>query len=149
MAYIAGARYGKGSYKREGLAYASRREVREQPQVSFSSRERIKSEGLSRDLAEGLIRSMEQHGLAIHPDKPVREKIVRNRKEWVPAVLRYNAIPAKILLEVCNLANPEDRELLQTRAFRQRVAEAITQGLIDYYGSDPGPQGQWATTAAR
>ena len=43
--------------------------------------------------------------LLIHPDKPIRDKIVRRRRSWVPAVLRYNAIPAQLLLEVCNLAN--------------------------------------------
>jgi N-acetylmuramoyl-L-alanine amidase len=49
-------------------------------------------------------------------------------------VLRYNQVPAKALLEVCNLANDEDRRLLQTRTFRQRVAEAIVRGLLAYYG---------------
>ena len=43
----------------------------------------------------------------------------------MPAVLRYNAVPTAVLLEVCNLANPEDRRLIETREFRQRVAEAI------------------------
>ncbi|MFQ5524899.1 MAG: N-acetylmuramoyl-L-alanine amidase [Thermoanaerobaculia bacterium] len=149
MAYIPGARYGKGAYGREGLAYASRREVREQPKVNFSSKQRVKSEGLSRDLAEHLIDAFDSSGLAIHPDKPVREKVVRNRREWVPAVLRYNAVPAKVLLEICNLSNPEDRALLQTRAFREHVAEAIVEGIVAYYGDDAATEAPWASTTAR
>jgi len=50
-------------------------------------------------------------------------------------------VPAKMLLEVCNLANTEDRRLLQTREFRQQIAEAIVAGIVDYYGdgaSGPG-----------
>jgi N-acetylmuramoyl-L-alanine amidase len=52
----------------------------------------------------------------------------------VPAVLRYNAVPAKLLLEVCNLANEHDRKLLRTRVFRERVAEAIVAGVLSYFG---------------
>ena len=65
--------------------------------------------------------------------------MIRKRREWVPAVLRYNAVPAKVLLEVCNLANREDRRLIQTREFRQQVAEAIVAGLVGYYGEQRPP----------
>ena len=109
----------------------------------------VKSEGLSRDLAESLIAAFDAHGLAIHPDKPVREKIVREHSEWLPAVLRYNAVPSKVLLEICNLSNPEDRELIQTRTFRQSVAEAIVGGLIAYYGAAQPPESLWVSTTAR
>lgn len=149
MAYIPGARFGKGSYGREGLVYASRREVREQPRVTFSNRDLVRSEGLSRDLAESLIDAFGARGLAVHPDKPVREKIVRQHREWLPAVLRYNAVPSKVLLEICNLANAEDRELLQTRAFRQKVAESIVDGIIAYYGDTRAPESLWAAATAR
>ena len=64
----------------------------------------------------------------------MRDHIIRNRSEWVPAVLRYNSVPAKMLLEVCNLNNDLDRRLLQTRAYRQRVAGAVLAGLLAYYG---------------
>jgi N-acetylmuramoyl-L-alanine amidase len=49
-------------------------------------------------------------------------------------VLRYNSVPSKMLLEVCNLNNDLDRKLLQTRAYRQHVAEAVLKGLLAYYG---------------
>jgi N-acetylmuramoyl-L-alanine amidase len=136
MAYIPAARMRGDSFGKSGPAYTSRKEVQEAPRVSFPWDQRIKSEGLSRELAKQMIASFEDNKLAVHPFKPVREKIIRNGSEWVPAVLRYNTVPAKILLEVCNLANTEDRRLLQTRAYRQKVAEAIVRGLTAYYGRD-------------
>jgi N-acetylmuramoyl-L-alanine amidase len=138
MAYVPGARYRQGSYGKSGAVYASREEVREKPSVSFSYNARVKSEGLSRELAERVMASFEAKGLAVHDDKPIRDRVVRSRRAWVPAVLRYNEVPAQFLLEVCNLANSQDYELLQTRDFRQRVAESIVAGIADYYG-EPQP----------
>ncbi|MEJ2086131.1 MAG: N-acetylmuramoyl-L-alanine amidase [Acidobacteriota bacterium] len=138
MAYIPGAEYRAGSYGKSGSVYASRQEVRENPRVSYSSRERVESEGLSRDLAGHILASFGDRNLAIHPDKPIREKIIRSRRAWVPAVLRYNAVPSKVLVEVCNLANQDDRQLIQTQVFRQKVADAITDGILAYYGQAEG-----------
>ena len=139
MAYIPSAQLRGGEYGKSGAVYAARREYRERPRVSFSRRALLKSEGQSRELARQLVTAFEAAGLAVHPDKPVRRQIVRRRRPWVPAVLRYNAVPTAVLLEVCNLANPEDRRLIQTRAFRQHVAEAIAAGVLDYFGFDAEP----------
>jgi N-acetylmuramoyl-L-alanine amidase len=54
----------------------------------------------------------------------------------VPAILRYNRSPARVLVEVCNLNNPDDRRLLRTRDYREKVAEALVEALIDFYGGD-------------
>jgi N-acetylmuramoyl-L-alanine amidase len=134
MAYIPAARMRDESYGKSGSAYAARKEFRESPKVSFPWEQRVKSEGLSRSLAKQIVTAFETRGLAVHPFQPVRDKIIRDQKEWVPAVLRYNTVPAKMLLEVCNLNNPEDRRLLQTRNYRQQVAEAIVKGVLGYYG---------------
>jgi N-acetylmuramoyl-L-alanine amidase len=136
MAYIPAAEKLDGRYGKSGAVYTSRKEVQESPQVSFPREQRVESEGLSRELAKEVIAAFHAGGLQVHPFKPVRDRIIRNKSEWVPAVLRYNAVPAKMLLEVCNLANEEDRRLVQTRAYRQRVSEAIVQGLLAYYGKD-------------
>jgi N-acetylmuramoyl-L-alanine amidase len=122
-----------GAMKKSGAVFTSRKEVREQPSVSFSAKQRQRSEGLSRDFAEKIIGELRERELGIHPFKPVRDRIFRGRRGWVPAVLRYNAIPAKMLLEVCNLANGPDRELLATRAFRERMAEAVVAGIRGYF----------------
>lgn len=123
-----------GTYGKQGSVFTSRREVREQPTVSYSLRERQKSEGRSRTLAERLIAGFQRRDLAVHPFQPVRDRIFRGRRAWVPAVLRYNAVPARALLEVCNLANDADRKLLQTLAFRDTIAEAVVDGILAYFG---------------
>lgn len=122
-----------GPFRKSGAAFSSRKEYREQPSVSFSAGELQRGEGLSRDLAEKVIASVKRAGLEVHPFKPVRDRIYRGRRAWVPAVLRYNRIPARMLFEVLNLANPEDRKLLTTRAFRERAAEALVSGIVAYF----------------
>ena len=134
MVYVPDAGLRAGTAGRSGSVYKARKEYRESPRVSFSSKNRVQSEGLSRDLADDLLRAFRRKGLEIHKDKPIREKIIRRRKQYVPAVLRYNAVPAKVLLELCNLSNEQDRKLLQTREQRQKMAEAIVDGLLSYYG---------------
>ncbi len=139
MFYIPAASLTRGEYGKSGSVYSSRREVKEKPRVSYSWKERTRSEGLSRQLAVKLLDAFKRHGVAIHREKPIRDRIIRCRRcrPWVPAVVRYNAVPAKLLLEVCNLNNSEDRRLMQTRKFRQRVAQAIVDGILAYYGQTP------------
>lgn len=150
MAYIPAASMRKGTFRKTGGSYRERREWREQPTVSFSWKQRVESEGLSRQFAEDVIEALARRKVAIHPYKPVREKIVRSRSEYVPAVLRYNEVPAKMLLEVCNLANPQDRKLLQTRAFRESVAEAVVEAILRYYGQgQSSPEGEAVVAAAK
>ncbi len=137
-AYIPDTAGTEGSFRKSGEVFSARAEVRERPEVRFSLKERQRSEGLSRELAERIIAEFRQASLDVHPFKPVRDRIYRGRRAWVPAVLRYNAVPAKLLLEVCNLANPADRKLLQTREFRERIAQAVVRGLLAYFGSRSG-----------
>ncbi len=147
MIYIPAAEYRTGSFGKSGQVYSARREVRERPSVSYSSRERIQSEGLSRDLAGHILDAFRVSNLAVHPDRPVREKIIRGRRQYVPAVIRFNAVPAKVLIEVCNLANSTDRNLMQTREFRQRVAESIVRGILGYYGQTEAATGPLVAVA--
>jgi len=139
MVYVPSANLTGGRSSRGGEIYTARAEVREQPAVEFTLRQRQQSEGLSREMANRTIAAFRRLSLPVHPYKPVRERIIRHRGEFVPAVLRYNSIPAKMLVEVCNLANEEDRRLIQTRAFRQQVAEAVVMGIVSYYGEDEEP----------
>jgi N-acetylmuramoyl-L-alanine amidase len=133
MAYIPGQRYVTGSYEKSEQVYLARAEVRESPVVRHSEKESLTAEGLSRDLAESIIDAFDADGLKVHPFNPVRDNVVRNGREWVPAVIRYNLIPTRLLLEICNLGNDRDRALMKTKKYRQRVAEAIYQGLVNYY----------------
>jgi N-acetylmuramoyl-L-alanine amidase len=139
MIYVPAASLTGGRSSRGEAVYLARQEVRDYPHVELSWRERTESEGLSRQMADATIAAFRARGLPVHPYKPVRERIIRKRSEFVPAVLRYNAIPAKMLVEVCNLANDEDRRLIQTRRFRQQVAEAVVDGILAYYGESQRP----------
>jgi len=146
MIYVPAASLRRGTFGKSGSLYSRRAEVREKPQVSYSFKQRTKSEGLSRQLANKLLSSFRRHDLAIHPENPIRDRIIRRRRSrpFVPAVVRHNAVPAKLLIEVCNLANNEDRRLIQTRAFRQQMATAIVEGILAYYGEDGAPTARTA-----
>ena len=134
MVYIPGEKYLKSSFGKSGELYTARREVRESPRVSFSRRERIKAEGVSRQLAEKIVSAFRSLKLPLHAFQPIRRNVIRGGREWVPAILRYNRIPARVLVEVCNLNNPDDRKLLVSRAYREKVAQAIVAALVEFYG---------------
>jgi N-acetylmuramoyl-L-alanine amidase len=147
MAYIPDAHGEVTRTPFSGVEFARRKEVREQPRSVASRAELQRSAGLSRQFAEELIGAMRDVDLAVHPFKPIRDRIVRGRRPWVPAVLKYNTVPARTLFEVCNLNNPQDRALLQTRAYRQKIAEAVVAALSAYYG--PDSKASTTTLAAR
>ncbi|HPW56050.1 MAG TPA: N-acetylmuramoyl-L-alanine amidase [Thermoanaerobaculaceae bacterium] len=93
--------------------------------AAFNSR----AEALSTQLGEAMVRSAERFGVAVHPYRPVRSSVLRGGSRWVPAVLRYNRVPTSVLVEISNLANEEDRMLLQTARFREKLALALAAGL--------------------
>ncbi|MEO1087267.1 MAG: N-acetylmuramoyl-L-alanine amidase, partial [Acidobacteriota bacterium] len=139
MVYVPATGLTKGAYGKTGSVYTSRSEVREQPRVSFSWKERTRSEGFSRQLAESILGAFKKRGLRVHKEKPIRDRIIRCRRcrAFVPAVIRRNAVPAKVLLEICNMNNAADRKLLRTRAFRQKVAQSLVDAILEYYGQPP------------
>ena len=120
MVYIPGERYVTGAYQKTGDVYLARAEVRESPVVRHSEKESLAAEGLSRDLAESIIDAFETKGLKVHPFNPIRANVVRDGREWVPAVIRYNVVPTRLLLEVCNLGNEKDRKLMTTKHIASR-----------------------------
>jgi N-acetylmuramoyl-L-alanine amidase len=139
MAYIPGQRFVRGSYEKRDAIYLARAEVRERPVVRQSKDDALEAEGLSRGLAESIIGSFARTGLKVHPFNPIRDNVVREGREWVPAIIRYNMVPARLLLEICNLGNKRDRALLKTRKYREQVAEAIYRGVADYYAENAQP----------
>ncbi|HRC88140.1 MAG TPA: N-acetylmuramoyl-L-alanine amidase, partial [Thermoanaerobaculia bacterium] len=84
MVYIPDAQLREGTFSKSGPIFEARREYQEQPQVSFSWASRLKSEGLSRDLAGRVISALGRHDVLVHPEKPVRERIIRRRSQYVP-----------------------------------------------------------------
>lgn len=88
-----------------------------------------RSEALSTQLGDAMVRTAERFGVAVHPYRPVRSSVLRGGSRWVPAVLRYNRAPTAVLVEICNLTNEEDRALVQTARFREKLALALAAGL--------------------
>ena len=140
MAYVPGERFVTGSYQKTEGIYLARAEVRESPVVRHSEKESLAAEGLSRDLAESILDAFDENGLKVHPFNPVRDNVVRGGREWVPAVIRYNLIPTRVLLEICNLGNGKDRALMTTAKYRQRVAETIYRGLVRFFEDRQEPR---------
>jgi len=138
MIYILGARYGSSRISLSGSTYTRRTEVAAYPRLDCYKSARSKSEGLSRGLAEEVLASFRRHGLPVHGYKPVRNHLVRRRRSYAPAVLRNNIIPLKMLIEVCNLRNPDDSRRMADPAYRQTVAEAYVEALSRYFDGKNG-----------
>jgi len=146
MVYVPGAAYRTKTYGSTSKTYRKYEEVREKPTISFSSKQRVRSEAVSRELAAAIVDSFEREGLPIQPHKPVRDKVIRGRAKWVPAVLRGNAVPTKVLVEMVNLSNREDAALLGQARERERIARSIANSLFLHFGESPPSVA--ATTAA-
>ncbi len=134
MIYVPGEEYRRGRYGHRGAVYTRRREVRQEQYVSFTRSERVRSEGLSREFASVLVKTFTESGVPVHPYGPVRERIIRRGRSFVPAVLRCNKVPVQTLIEVNNLSNPGDGRLLLDPVHRQKVADAFVAALQRYYG---------------
>ena len=137
MVYVPGERYLRERYGKTGPAYTAYREVKEQPVVSFNRKERVASEGASTALANGIIAALREAGLPVHSFSPVRTHVIRAGREWVPAVLRYNRVPNRVLVELANLGNEEDRALMKTRVFRDSLAESLASAVVAFFGGPP------------
>lgn len=148
MAYVPGQRFVKGTFQKSGAVYLARAEVKESPVVTHSKEDALYAEGLSTELAESIIGAFGEAGLAVHPFNPVRDNVVRNGREWVPAVIRYNKVPTRVLLEICNIGNADDRKLIQTRKNREEIAAAIHQGIVAHFGARGGGETKGAMTIA-
>jgi N-acetylmuramoyl-L-alanine amidase len=108
-------------------------EYRNHPTIRLGADFKARVEASSRHLAENIISSLEKNQLGIHPYEPVRDRVLRGRRSWVPAVLRFTAAQNAVLLEACNMANPEDRTLLQKAAWREQFARAVVEGMASAF----------------
>jgi N-acetylmuramoyl-L-alanine amidase len=67
---------------------------------------------------------------------PIRNVIRQSGgRAYVPAVLRNNLIPTKVLVEVANMTNPTDQKHLADPKWRQWFAEAFVDALRNHYGN--------------
>jgi len=134
MVYVPGASYRERTYGSTSKTYSRYKEVREKPQVHFSRTERVRSEAVSRKFADRIVESFEQHDLPVQPFQPVRDKVIRGKSRWVPAVIRGNEVPTKVLVEMLNLSNPEDAALMGSAIAREKLATALLESLYSQFG---------------
>ena len=135
MVYLPGASQTGQTHGFSSKAYLRYAEVREKQFVTFSNQERVRSEAVSEKLAREIVAAFRAGGLPIQPYQPVRNRIIRGRSTFVPAVLRGNAVPTKVLVEMVNLSNTGDAALLASAQNRDRLAEALFQALLTHYGA--------------
>ncbi len=137
MVYVPGARWRRARHGVRGATYRRYREYRERPRVTVRRADRRRDEIVSRRLARDLLAGYRAEKLPVHPNRPIRDHVVRRtrrrRSSWVPAVLRGNLVPAKVLLETVNLGNPADARLLADPAGRERIARAVAHGIRSYF----------------
>ncbi len=136
MAYVPSRHLRPRSYRARKRGISRFREYRDHPTVKLSSRFTTRAEASSRRLAGILMRSLRDERLQVHPYSPIRGSVLRGRRRWVPAVLRYSLAQNAVLLECCNLANDQDRRLLLDQRWRERFARAVVRGLARAFGGD-------------
>ncbi len=146
MVYVPGRDYRTDTYGHVGKLY-KRREVEEARYVSFSPKQRTRSEGLSRHFAGRVIDALRGARVPIHAEIPVRDRVIRGRHTYAPAVIRASLVPQSILLEIVNIGNADDAALLVRPEFRQTVARALLDAIEEHYASPRG--GSVAVTTAR
>jgi N-acetylmuramoyl-L-alanine amidase len=137
MAYVPGAGNVGSSHGSKSKTYMSYAEVREKPIVSFTREQLVRSQALSTALAQAVVQAFRQEKLPVQPYQPVRNRILRGRSVFVPAVLRGNEIPTKVLVEMVNLSHPGDAALLGSTAGRERMARALEAALVRQLAGGP------------
>ena len=108
-------------------------EYRNHPTIRLGEEFKARVEASSRHLADNIIKSLGKNEIGIHPYEPVRDRVLRGRRSWVPAVLRFTAAQNAVLLEACNMANPSDRALLQDAEWREQFARAVVEGMASAF----------------
>jgi len=137
MIYVPGVAHRKNEESHTSGIYAQFEEVRQNPVASSTHSQRVQDEALSRSLSASIIRAMRTHNppLKVHSiGNPVRSEIRKSGgKSYLPTVLRNTAIPTKVLVEVANMNNPQDRQHLANPEWRQWFAESFVDALISHY----------------
>ena len=137
MVYVPGAQYRSDPQVSTAGIYGRFEEVRRNANVSTTLEQRRRDEALSRVFATTLLNSMRSNDppLKVHDaGDPIRHVIRQSGgRAYLPAVLRYNVVPTKVLIEVANMTNPQDQQHLSNPKWRQWFAEAFVNALRSHY----------------
>lgn len=137
MIYIPGAKYRRESEEPDGAIYALFKEARGHRAAASTAAERKRDEALSRNFANDIMAALGKKRIRRHLEGDwIRSQIRQDGgRVYVPAVLRNNLIPAKVLIEAANMTNEADCERLADPQWRQSFAEAYVDALKSYFGS--------------
>jgi N-acetylmuramoyl-L-alanine amidase len=136
MVYVPGAQYRMRTYGSSSSEYKMYKEVQEKQHIKFSKSDRLRSEAVSRKYADAIVAGFSKAGLPVQPYQPVRNRIIRGKSIYVPAVLRGNAIPTKVLVEMVNLKNREDAALMASAKERDLLADALYRSLLGHFNEN-------------
>jgi N-acetylmuramoyl-L-alanine amidase len=131
MLYYPDASLRNSSLTKKGSPYDEFAEVRADPTIEIEADKRG-SQDRSYTLAERILAAAPTHAVAVHDQQAIRGRINRGGS-YVPAVIRWNPVPAKLLVEAGNCNNSTDAKNLLSAAYRQQVAETLAAGIHAYY----------------
>lgn len=141
MVYVPGARYRKTETDPiSAQIYRRFNEYNNQPRSKVTTDMLRRDEALSRNFANTLIHSIAHNDppIKVHGsgDEAIRNVIHKTRNtQYVPAVLRNNLIPTKVLVEVANMDNSTDRQRIADPQWRQWYAEAFVTAVKRHFKS--------------
>jgi len=133
MIYVPSRHLRPSSYSAKTRGIDKHQEYREHPTVKLSSTFASRAEASSRYLADEIIASLHRNDLLVHPNKPVRDRVLRGRRSYVPAVLRYSLAQNAVLVECVNMANDADRMNLLDQDWRERFSLALVEGIASAF----------------
>lgn len=134
MVYVPGADYYTGSIKNTENVYLSRKEAKSgRNSVSQTRKDRLRAEGFSLDFADHIRKQCTEAGIPMHSNQPVRKFVVRNKKSWVPAILRYCTVPTRVLIELANLQNSSDVKRIMDPDYRESLARMYVNALKAHF----------------
>ncbi|MCD4749208.1 MAG: N-acetylmuramoyl-L-alanine amidase [Thermoanaerobaculales bacterium] len=133
MVYVPSRHLRPRSYRAETKGIERHQEYREHPTVKLTSEFSSRAEASSRHLAAEILESLRRNEVPVHANKPIRDRILRGRRKWVPAVLRYSLAQNAVLVECVNMANKEDRANLVDQEWRELFARSLVEGIASAF----------------
>ncbi len=131
MIYYPDASLRRSSLTKKGSPYDGFSEVTTDPTIEIEAN-KVGSQDSSYTLAERIVAAAPTYAVAVHNQQPIRGRINRGGA-YVPAVIRWNPVPAKLLVEAGNCNNSTDAKNLLSPNYRQQVAETLAAGIHAYY----------------
>lgn len=139
MVYVPSAANRDNEETVDGDIYNRFAEARGCRVVKTTAAQRRRDEALSYNFANAVVNALntaKKPAIMVHgPGDPIRN-VIRQKggKVYVPAVLRANLIPTKVLVETANLMNATDRTNLADPAWRQAFADALYRAITAHFG---------------